>query len=170
MKTPRPASRTAVVVATSTVVALLATAAPSGAAKPGLRLDVRPDAAAPEGRAPKAIFSLLGAVKGREYKVEAIQSSGQSPNNEQGFPVICTAVLGDFGYTRATGKKLTFRASPLTSYEIGSSSPCTGTYKGRVLVGRGSNVPRVAQTFTLVLPAMRLTKVRVPTGRDAYDH
>jgi hypothetical protein len=141
-------------------------AALAPAADAGLRLQVKPDGAAPEGRTPKAVFSLLGASKGRKYKIEATQISGQKPDNEQGYPVICGSVLGGFSFTKADASKMVFDPTPLSSYELAWASPCTGTYKGEVLTPRRGAPSRVLQTFRLQVPAMRLTHVRIPRGRS----
>ena len=143
------------------LAAAIASAALAPAASAALRLDVSADKAAPEGRTPKVVFSLLGAVKGRQYRIEAIQKSGQSPLSADGYPVVCANVLGRFYYDKARGKKLVFDPSPLTSYELGTGSPCTGTYDGKVLTPRRGAPARVLQTFRLRVPAMKLSRVHV---------
>jgi hypothetical protein len=148
--------------ALTVAVAAALPAALAPVADAGLRLQVAPDSAAPAGRTPKAVFTLLGASLGKKYKIEATQISGQSPNNEQGYPIICTSVLGGFSYTKANASKLVFNPSPLTSYDLAWGSPCTGTYKGEVQTPRRGAPARILQTFRLQVPAMRLTHVRIP--------
>jgi len=143
------------------LAAAIACAALAPTAGAALRLDVAPDKAVPEGRTPKAVFSLLGATKGRQYRISAVQKSGQNPLNEQGYPVVCANVLGRFYYDRAKGKKLVFDPSPLGSYASGFDSPCTGTYAGKVLTPRHGAPARVLMTFRLSVPAWKLTRVHV---------
>jgi hypothetical protein len=132
-------------------------------ASAGLRLETKPDPAAPAGKAPKVIFTLFGTAKGRYYKVSATQVSGQNPLNEQGYPVICKSVVGrPLHYQRSAGGKLVLKADP-SSYELGSNASCRGTYKGKVeLKQAGGRPPKVLMTFRLGMPSMRLTHVSIP--------
>lgn len=134
----------------------------SPAAKLGLRLEAAPDKAAPAGKTPKVVLTLYGAIRNREYRIDAPQVSGQNADDALGNPVICATNVGRYHHFKARSSKLVFGPAPLTSYELSFGSPCTGTYKGKVLMRRPGNVPKTVMTFTLEVPAMRLTHVSVP--------
>ena len=131
------------------------------AASAALRIDTLPDPDAPAGVAPKVVFALSGLVKGQHYRVTADQVSGQNPLNEQGYPVICSPLVGRLVYEKAPTTRILLKPSPAT-YELKSNTICTGTYRGRVEQRRtGGRPPKVLATFTLGMPSMRLTHVSV---------
>jgi hypothetical protein len=133
----------------------LAAAAPAAPAAPKLKLSAKPDAAAPAGKTPKVIFQLKGAVKGREYRIDALQIAGQNGRSDDHYQVGCANSIGGFDFTTAPRPKFSFIPTPLTSYELGSGSPCTGMYRGSVLTPTRS-VPRKILRFTLQVPSMRV--------------
>lgn len=154
---PRPALTG---VAAAAALAATCVAAPAPAHAAGLLLSVAPDKAAPEGKTPKVVFTLTGAARGRQYRIEAEQKSGQSPLNEQGYPVVCGGI-GRYSYTTAGSSVLKLLPTPLGDYSSGFNSPCTGTYHGEVQTPRRGRPAKILQTFRLQVPAMRLTHVKV---------
>jgi hypothetical protein len=143
-------------------VALLAALPAAASALP--RITTKPDPAAPAGKPPKVVFTLSGIVKGKSYSVSASQVSGQNGLNEQGYPIVCSSVVGrSLIYERAPATKFTLKPSPAT-YELKSNNECAGTYKGRAVMKRAGNSPKVILTFTLLMPSMRLTHVIIPRG------
>ena len=143
-------------------VALLAALPAAASALP--RLDTKPDPAAPAGKPPKVVFTLSGITKGQKYSVSATQVSGQNPLNEQGYPIVCSSIVGrPLIYERAPATKFTLKPSPAT-YELKSNNTCAGTYKGKAVMDRGSRPDKVILTFRLSMPSMRLTHVIIPRG------
>jgi hypothetical protein len=139
--------------------ALLGAAVPAGASA-GLRLTARPDPDAPVGKAPKVEFRITGVEAGKRYRVSAQQISGENPLNEQGYPVVCASLLGRLIYERAPSSTLTLTPT-VSSYEIGSTRPCHGTFAGKV-EKRGAYRPKQLATFRILMPSMRITHFKRP--------
>jgi hypothetical protein len=140
-------------------VALLAALPAAASALP--RLDTKPDPAAPAGKSPKVIFTLSGITKGKRYRVSAKQVSGQNPLTEEGYPLVCLSFIGRLDYQRAPATRFTLKPSYET-YELKSNAICPGTYKGKAEMDRGNRPSKTVLTFTLSMPSMKLTHVRVP--------
>src|SRR3954463_15538046 len=117
------------------LVPLLAACAVAGAAVPAgasaaIKVRATPDKAAPAGKTPKVQFTLRGATKGKRYRVTAEQVSGEK-SVSSGGAFICTSLQGRLDFERAPGRKFALAPS-YQSYEIGSTRPCNGIYKGSV--------------------------------------
>jgi hypothetical protein len=147
-----------VLVAASLVPAV---AAPAQFAPSGLTLSAQPDLKAPEGRAPKVVFTLSSTVKHRAYSVELHQTPGQNPLNEQGYPLFCQGTIGLLDDTVAPGRKLKFPVMPAGTYALPANSPCTGMYDGRVTTPCRGAPDRVLQTFRFRAPEMTIAAVHV---------
>lgn len=161
---PRP------VVAALALAALAAAGLPAASAaavKAPVRpqLSAAPDQAAPDDETPKIVFTLRGATRGKGYRIETRQLSGQNPLNPQGYPTVCTSFLGRGEPERAKGRTHVFTPSPIGSYELRSSQPCTGTYDGVLLNDRGSRPDVVVLRFRIGVPSLAITRVTYPGGR-----
>jgi hypothetical protein len=153
-----PLFAAAILVAATLVPAV---AAQAQSAPSGLTLSAQPDLKAPEGRAPKVVFTLSNTVKHRAYSVELHQTSGQNPLNEQGYPLFCQGTIGLLDDTVARSQKLKFPVMPAGTYTLPANSPCTGMYDGKVTTPRRGAPDRVLQTFRFRAPEMTITSVHV---------